>query len=294
MRVLLGRAAWGTMLLSVCFGALAYRSTERRLEQRFDIPEARIHVQDDEQERAAGKHIVHSVAQCTTCHGADLAGGEMANDWWLGRLDAPNLTPGEGGIASRSDLDLERAIRHGVDVDRRPMLLMPSHTLQVLSDCDVAAVISYIRSLPPVDRKVRPRWIGPFTRLVVFVGAAPEFIPAEIIDHPSVGREIAPSATAEYGEYLVQVGACRVCHGATLEGGLHPLSLPDEPPPPRLASGGALARWEEDDFLVAMRTGRTPDGRLLDDRYMPWRVTAGMQEHELLAIWRYLQSLEDS
>lgn len=291
MTVLLGRAAFVALALAVCLGAAIYSWTERRLERRFETPETRVATSDDAPTRDRGEHIVRAVAQCTTCHGEDLSGGVAADDWWRGRLDAPNLTPGQGGIAARSDLELERAIRHGVDPKDRPILLMPSHTLQVLSDSDLAAVVSYLRSLPAVDREARPRWVGPFTRLVLFVGAAPEFISAEIIDHAGVGREMTPGPTPEYGEYLLEIGLCRVCHGADLEGGLHPLASAEEPPPPRLAPGGALAGWSEDDFIAAMRKGRTPDGRFLDELFMPWRVTGRMSDHELVAIWRYLQSL---
>ena len=273
---------------------IVYGATERRFEQRLDLPETSVRIIDDERSRAHGGHIVRNVAQCTTCHGEELAGREMADDWWLGRLDAPNLTPGRGGIASRTDAQLERSIRHGVGADGRPALMMPSHTLQVLSDDDVGSIIAYLRSIPPIDREARPRWVGPFTRLVVFVDAAPDFLPAEIIDHARVGRVVEAGPTPEYGEYLVEIGACRVCHRADLGGGLHPLSLPGEPPPPSLAAGGALARWSEEQFLTTMRTGRTPDGRVLDERFMPWRVTARMHDHELRAIWRYLDSLENA
>jgi mono/diheme cytochrome c family protein len=292
MRTRLGRAAFIALVLAACLGAAIYISTERRLDQRFETPVDLVSARDDETSRARGKHIVRAVAQCTSCHGEDLSGDVAADDWWRGRLDAPNLTPGRGGIAARSNVELDGAIRHGLDPEGRPVLLMPSHTLQVLSNGDFAAVVSYLRSLPAVDREVRPRWVGPFTRLVLFVGAAPEFISAEIIDHARVGLEIAPGPTQEYGEYLVQIGLCRVCHGEDLEGGLHPLAAPDEPPPPRLASGGALAAWSEDDFVAAMRTGRTPDGRVLDERFMPLRVTGRMHDHELIAIWLYLQSLK--
>jgi mono/diheme cytochrome c family protein len=291
MKVRLGRAALVALALAACLSAVIYGSTERRLERRFEIPDTRVATRDGEPARARGEHIVHAVAQCTTCHGEDLSGGVAADDWWRGRLDAPNLTPGRGGIAARSDLELERAIRHGVDPEGRAALLMPSHTLQVLTDSDLAAVVSYLRSLSAVDREARTRWVGPFTRLVLFAGAAPEFISAEIIDHASVGRQIDVGPTPEYGEYLLEIGLCRVCHGADLEGGLHPLAAPEEPPPPRLAQGGALSGWSEDDFVAAMRTGRTPDGRLLDERFMPWRVTGRMLDHELVAIWRYLRSL---
>ena len=278
VRKLLRRVILVALVLAFTLGVAIYWSTDLRLNKHYEIPENQITVRSNEETRTRGQHLVRSVAQCTTCHGDDLAGDVMSDDWLLGRLDAPNLTPGRGGIAARSNLEIAETIRHGVNADRRPTLLMNSDTLRVLSDADVAAIIAYLRSIPAVDRESRPRWAGPLTRLVIFLDAVPEFIPAELIDHNDIRREVAPGPTAEYGEYLVQVGACGVCHGADLEGGLNPLALKDEPPPARLAPGGALTGWHQDDFLVAMRTGRTPDGRQLNERFMPWRVTARMKE----------------
>ena len=42
--------------------------------------------------------------------------------------------------------------------------------------------------------------------------------------------------------------------------------------------------------LRAVRTGRRPDGRQLDE-FMPWKVFAGMTDAEVHALWRYLQSV---
>ncbi|MEZ4675954.1 MAG: hypothetical protein R2932_17140 [Caldilineaceae bacterium] len=62
-------------------------------------------------------------------------------------------------------------------------------------------------------------------------------------------------------------------------------------PGPNLTPGGALASWTEADFITALRTGRTPDGRELSAA-MPWRGYAQMTEIELRALWAYLQTLE--
>ena len=40
-----------------------------------------------------------------------------------------------------------------------------------------------------------------------------------------------------------------------------------------------------------MRSGMTPDGRLLDAEYMPWPFFASMTDDELRAMWRYLREL---
>jgi mono/diheme cytochrome c family protein len=271
-----------------------------------------------------GRHLVTVVAQCTFCHGPDLAGREIADDPWIGRLHASNLTRGQGGIGRRyRDIDWVGALRHGVAPDGRTLLLMPSAGLTRLSDEDLAAIVAYLRQIPAVDRIQPEKRTGWLTRLVVATGLAPDLLSAEQVSAgpgtvgatsrlrgaaergvetvarsaTGPGEESAsraapePGPTAAYGEYLVALGSCRVCHRADLAGGLHPLSLPGEPVPPDLTPRGPLRDWTGRDFERAMRAGRTPEGRVLDREYMPWPTFAGLEEGELEAIWAYLRSL---
>jgi len=46
-----------------------------------------------------------------------------------------------------------RAIRHGVDEEGKPLLVMPAQDFYYLSDKDLGAVIAYVRSVPPVNGK---------------------------------------------------------------------------------------------------------------------------------------------
>lgn len=67
-------------------------------------------------------------------------------------LPAPNLTAGKGGIgATYTDADWERAIRHGIGGDNRVLAIMPSNYFSHYSDADLAAVIAYLKTFPPVD-----------------------------------------------------------------------------------------------------------------------------------------------
>jgi mono/diheme cytochrome c family protein len=133
-----------------------------------------------------GRHLVTVVAQCTYCHGPDLAGREIADDPWIGRLYASNLTRGEGGIGRRyRDIDWAAALRHGVAPDGRTLLLMPSAGLARLSDGDLAAIVAYLRQVPAVDRILPEKRTGWLTRLVVAAGLAPDLLSAEQV---SAGR----------------------------------------------------------------------------------------------------------
>lgn len=315
------RVAIGFFVLATAGAGWVYTASERALEKRHPVTPspsltgARL---DGDLER--GRHLVTVLAQCTHCHGPDLAGAPLADDPFIGRLHASNLTRGQGGVgAVLSDAEWIAALRQGVSLSGRSLLLMPAAGLAALTDADLAAIVAYVRQVPPVDRVVPARRAGWLTRLAIATGRASGLIAAEEVarrETPTIGgsnarvrfaanaegearattaanAETAPhstaQATAEYGEYLVALGSCRVCHLEDLTGGLHPLSLPGEPVPPDLTR---LADWTLGDFARAMREGRTPDGRTLDRAFMPWPAFAGLSDHEVASLWAYLESLE--
>lgn len=240
---------------------------------------------DDAALLARGEHFVGHIAQCTGCHAPDLAGGDFIDDGAFGYIPAPNLTAGEGGVAaSYDDAAFERAIRHGVAVDGRPLFMMPSHMYQHMSDADVAAVIAWLRTRPAVERQFDERKLGPVAGLLTGLGlvkSAPD-----MIDHDAVGGAAPPEGpTAEYGEYLVNMGSCRDCHGANLDG-VH--EGPGPPAAPSLMSSAAT--WQLEQFRHAIREGQRPDGSRIDPEHMPWPGYAGMTDTELQAIWEYLKN----
>jgi hypothetical protein len=58
-----------------------------------------------------------------------------------------------------------------------------------------------------------------------------------------------------------------------------------------LTPAGNLVAWDEDDFMSALRSGVTPEGKVMEPEVMPWPATAQMTDTELRALWAYLQSL---
>lgn len=298
----LARAGSAIAIASTALGvavAFVFAASEYRLERRHEgsvaAPAWVFPPTDDPGLIERGRHLVTVVAQCTHCHGPDLAGREMADDPWIGRLHASNLTGGRGGVGGEmSDGDWEAALRRGVGRSGRSLVLMPSAGLAQISDRDLAAVVAYVRQVPPVDRVNPPRRVGWLTRLLVAIGFAPDLLAAEEVAKLGRARsetEQGSDREINEGEYLVALSGCRVCHRADLAGGLHPLSLPGEPVPPDLTRRGPLAGWTREEFAEAMRAGRTPDGRLLDREFMPWPAYAGLEDRELEAIWHYLGTL---
>lgn len=242
---------------------------------------------------ARGEYLVNVVSECRECHGDQLE-GSVFFDGDIGiYLAAPNLTSGKGGIGTTyTDADWERAIRHGIGGDNRVLAIMPSNFLSHYSDADLAALIAYLKTVPPVDSEFGPRRIGFPGSILGGIMGFDDLTRINGIDHDSVGSS-APEegATAEYGEYMVNIALCSECHGANLAG--ITLAEGEDGPPegPNLTPGGELGSWTEADFINTIRTGQTPSGRQLDAEQMPWANFSQMSDIELQAIWAYLHSL---
>jgi mono/diheme cytochrome c family protein len=237
-----------------------------------------------------GEHVAITRG-CLDCHARDGGGQEFVDDAAFGRLWSSNLTPGEGGIgATYTDADWDRAIRHGVRPDGKPLIFMPSHEFWRLSDEDVASLIAYFRSIPGVDRAIpRPR-PGPLARALHLAGQL-KLVPAKIIDHEA-SRPAAPeaSATVEYGEYLAT--GCTGCHNASYTGGKIAGGDPSWPDAANLTPHETgIGAWTQSDFSRALREGIRPDGRPLDPS-MPVAATKHMTDTELEALFAYLMTLE--
>lgn len=265
-------------------GATVVRGqVKEKLETRYSVEVEPIVIPSDPAAIARGEHLVSTVFFCQECHGEDLGGELYFDDPLSGQLSANNLTAGAGGIASQfSDLDWVRAIRHGLDEDGRPLVVMPANSYYYIGDSDLGAIVAYLKSLEPVDNQLPERDLGLLSYLTLL--ADPSLIPAEIIDHRAA-RPAAPEpdVTVEYGKYLAT--ACTICHGPDLEGG------PTAGAGLDLTQSGDLADWTEEEFMHTLRTGKTPRGEELDPRLMPWKRVGKLNDDELRAIWMYLQTL---
>jgi cytochrome c553 len=278
----------GTMLglVVVALGVL-YVASNLRLHKHYVVHVAPLAIPHDSAAIARGSHLAHAVSGCVDCHGPDLAGTTMIDQRPFAVVSAPNITP--AGLGSQlSDGDLVRAIRYGVAPDGRSLAVMPSAVYYHLSDADLAAIIAYVRSVPPATRPLKPTSYGPISRLLLVTGKAP-ILQAELIDTSAARPAPAPGVTPEYGAYLASVGGCQECHGPGLSGGPIPGGDPHAPPAANLTRGG-IGRWTEADFRRALREGKRPDGTTISS-FMPYRVVGNMTDDEIAALWMYLQSL---
>ncbi len=277
----------GILLIS---GVVLHSVGKARLDNAPEVVTKPVTAATGETAVARGAHLVNVVSECRECHGEQLEGSTFIDGEIGIYVAAPNLTSGKGGLGpTYTDADWERAIRHGIGGDNRVLVIMPSNFFSHYSDADLAAVIAYLKTFPPVDSDFSPRRIGfPGSVMGGIVGFA-EFTKINGIDHAAVGGESPPEgATAEYGEYMVNIAMCGECHAANLAG----IVGEDGPPPgPNLTPGGELDGWTEADFINTIRTGQTPSGKQLDSEQMPWATFSQMSDTELQSIWLYLQSL---
>jgi mono/diheme cytochrome c family protein len=276
-------------LAVVAIGVAAYAQSERRLARRHSLHAEALAIPTDSASVARGAHLATAIASCTLCHGADLGGATYGDAGPIGTFAGPNLTSGRGGIgAERTDLDLVRAIRKGVRRDGTSLIMMPSEAFTYMSGEDVAAIVAYVRHLPPVDRDVPRTRFGPLGRALLAVGKM-ELLVADKTPDVAPRAPVPAGPTASYGRYLADFSGCHGCHGFGLSGG-RVAGPPDLPPASNLTPSGAIGRWSEASFVRVMREGRRPDGSAIDE-FMPWKVFRGMTDDELRALWLYLRSV---
>jgi hypothetical protein len=199
----------------------------------------------------------------------------------------PNITSaGLGG--QYSDGELARLLLHGVKRDGRSARFMPSQDFAWLPDDDIVALISYVRSVPPVQRASSETRIGLLGKVLdrrnlMLVDVARR------IDHEQRIQAPPPEPTARYGAFLAT--GCKGCHGDEFSGGKIPGAPPSMPIPTNLTPHETgLQGWSFEDFERALNTGTRPDGSKIDP-FMPFESFSKMNDTEKRALWAYLQSV---
>ena len=282
-----------------------------RANRTFDAPYPEIHASQDPAVIARGAYLAYGPAHCVNCHtsgAAQKAASEEGatpplfggNTFHLGvgNVHSPNLTPDkETGIGRYSDRELARVLRHGVMPDGRAV--MPFMEFQHLSDEDLVAIISFLRSQKPVRNAVPEHefnLLGKALLAFVFEPVGPNRTPPKVTP--------PHEATVARGEYMAtSVAGCASCHtrrnlldgsyvNAKFSGGsefgiegdnAHVLITPNLTP----SKHGRITDWDEERFV-----GRFGAGVGLKGTHMPWRQYQRMTETDKRAIYRYLRSLK--
>jgi cytochrome c553 len=157
------------------------------------------------------------------------------------------VTPDLSALADvRTDAELERSIRHGVNDEGRSVLAMPSEMLAGLSDEDLGKILASLRAESPALGAPASRRLGPLVRFLLLRGA---FEPAAaMIDHSVTPPTRTPTAPLAFGEYLAMT-ACTECHGLDL------LGSPAAGPAPAFPPLAVVAGYTREQFGRLMREG---------------------------------------
>jgi mono/diheme cytochrome c family protein len=284
----IGLVLLGLLVIIVIALVGLYASGSKRLNTTYTVPMEAVAVPTDAASISAGEHLFQ--VHCAGCHGVKLEGGVVFSMPPLGTIVAPTIAGGHGKYGTvLSDNELVRAVRHGVGIDQRPLIVMPSGSYYYFSDQDLGQIIAYVKSMPPPSVPPPPSKLSAVGIALMAAGAFGNIVNAETIDHEAPRPAVVePGVTVAYGEYKSYVGECRICHGLNLSGGKDP--NPSAPPAPNLTLGGNLGTWSEDDFIQTLRTGVTPAGKQLSE-FMPWKFYGKMNDIELKALYLYFTSL---
>jgi len=298
----------GSLLLIVVGGGAGFVASRQHL--RFDAPYPEVVASNDSSVVERGHYIVRNLAPCASCHGdpnqraANASGAEVPLIGGFSFVIPPgtfytrNLTPDTAtGLGGVPDKAIARALRYGVGHDGRALL--PFMEMQGLADDDLQAVVSYLRTLPPVRNQVPPHQFNVLGKV----------IKATVLAKP-VGPSTTPltrsprGASVETGRYLVEsVALCWACHTERSQmtgaltgprfGGTTGFTEIDDPghswSPPNITSDpetGRLGNMTEDQFVARFRQGRVIPGSP-----MPWQAFSRLNEEDLRAIYRYLKSV---
>jgi mono/diheme cytochrome c family protein len=279
----------------VVLGPKARPTTDRK----FDVTDARL---------ARGKYLVEGPAACFHCHSEhDLKDPEVPiiqsrkGAGWvmpipeLNNIAARNITPDpDTGLGNWTDDQIARAIREGVSRDGSALFpVMPYLGFASMDDEDVASVVVYLRTIPPVRNQLPSRKL-PFP-LEYIVKTIPKPLTQPRASH-------ATDTAEERGKYLVAIAQCQDCHTPTQQGipipglefgGGTPFSDPTNNMQPVFSMNitqdpSGIAHYDEALFLQVLHTGQVTS-RLLS-HIMPFEFFRNMTDDDMRDIWAYLKT----
>lgn len=282
---------------------------------KYDSPKVEIAASTDSAVVAHGKYLVYGPAHCAECH--VKSDRKNPQDWETIMLTKPlsggleftmpgavvysgNLTPDkETGTGRYTDSELARLIKYCTKPDNT--LLFPFMTYSGMTEQDVTAIVSYLRSIEPVNNKVADAELNFMMKgFVAFLFNKPFLLET---DAP---KSVVRDTTVEYGKYLAnKISGCEYCHTnadmmtgkfigkpyaggqqtppATEEQGVWVYS-PNLTPDPET---GRIYGWTEEMFIQRFR-----QGRMVKESIMPWECFKSYSDSDLKAVYKYLQTLE--
>ena len=280
--------------------------TARIPSYEVDFPE--LVVEATPERIAEGERIVSVL--CLQCHGSidgKLGGAYMADAQSFGEVYAANITQHpEYGISDYTDGELAYLIRTGV---RRDGQYVPSWMpkFPLLSEEDLYSLIAFLKSdhplVQPSDMDQPESVPGFLAKLLLRTGLEPIPYPARAVPAPPLSDQVAIGRYLAVGKY-----DCYSCHSASF-GKLDPL-LPERSkgffgggnivydkemnkvitPNLTMDKETGLGEWTAEEFVMALRFGRKPDGSTFQFPMIPAPL---ITDEEAYAIWVYLQTIPE-
>ena len=256
---------------------------------------------------ARGRYLVEGPAACFACHsdvdwkapwtpvlaGRKGGGAKFPEEDIPFPLYSSNISPDPvTGAGNWTDEQLARAIREGIGHDgRRLFPVMPYMNYRVMSDEDLASIIVYLRSLPPVRNAL------PTTEL-------PEPVKASLPPPRPVSAPVPPvdsSNPIKRGAYLVALANCVECHtpvdvqgrplpgldfagGRILKGPWGEVASANITPDP-----SGISYYDQKLFLQVLHTGHVRTRKL--NPIMLSGYYRNMTDEDINAIYAYLSTL---
>jgi mono/diheme cytochrome c family protein len=306
MKTLLKTLKWTGIVLTIAIIALVVAVYSRQ-HLKYDAPYPDLRASKDSAVIARGNYLVNGPAHCSGCHTEDQAAFERGEHVVMhggyefklpfAHIFTKNITSDTvNGIGRLTDGEIARTLRYGVGSDGRAIYdFMPFY---MLSDSDLTAVISYLRTLPADPRPV-PENTSNFMGKVVQAFFITPRGPLDV-ERP---KGMVTDSSVAYGEYLANsVANCVGCHterdlrtgafiGPRFAGWTNFMAhdpnthfnTPNLTPDP---TTGHLKDWDFKTFRDRFHAGPRIQGSP-----MPWVNFGRMSDDDLKAIWNYLHSL---
>jgi mono/diheme cytochrome c family protein len=251
-----------------------------------------------------GKYLVESILTCGNCHSPRGPGGVInaARAWSGGpqewdtpafKVKGANITPDpETGIGKWTQAQLKAALIEGKRPDGVQLApIMPYGFYKVFTPGDIDAVVTYLRSVPPVRNEVPKPVYKAAMHVETPPGAEKPMSEADLKD------------PVKRGFYLVTIGHCMECHTPMVRGRR---DLAND-----LGKGGfeftgpwgvAVARnitshkekgiggWTDEEIKRAITQGIRKDGSRLKPP-MGYDMYAKMTNEDLNAVVAYLRTV---
>ncbi len=280
-----------------------------------NIPLENITVVSSKASIERGKYLANHVMVCVDCHstrdwtkfsgpmvhGTEGKGGETFDEklGFPGHFYSPNITPYH--LAKYSDAQLYRAITSGVGVDGRPLFpIMPYTHYGAMSKEDIYSVITYIRSLQPIE------YTSPKSKANFPMNVIMHIIPSKLVNQNMPDKK----DSINYGKYLVNACGCYDCH-TKFENGKYAVGMDFAGGREFKMFGGTLStanitpdsttgigRWPKESFVARFKSfdikTYTPSHIAANEfnTIMPWTMYGGMKSEDLSAIYSYLRTLK--